>query len=353
MQPLIIKQTDIKPFQIEFSQPFVFAGNTLTIRKGFYLTVTASSGVVVVGEASPLPGVSEEGDRRAKHDLEDVCILLKEAEIPLDKDELFAYMRGKLLLHNYCPSVRFAVESALISLSANANTLSIAEFLGGQLADVPTAALLQGMHVKVLADAKRLMGQGYKIFKLKVGDRNIALDIKKVQDLRLILEKDCLLRLDGNRVWSLKEANIFAELAGHEKIEFIEEPLSEAARLSEFYQANHMPIALDETLSVVQCGITAPGRCMPTLANSEGVKAYVLKPTVLGLTASLAWIEEARRQGKKAIISSSFESPVGLKVLANLACLTSQTAGLGTERWFKDVKPLVKDNGIIPAELLR
>ncbi len=353
MQPLIINQTDITPFQFELTQPFVFASNTLTVRKGFYLSIETLAGISVKGEASPLPGVSEETDRRARHDLEDVCILLKEVEVPADKDELFIFMKEKLLLHNYCSSVRFAVESALISLAAKASGLALVEFLGGQVADVSTAALLQGMHVQVLADAKRMMAQGYKVFKLKIGNRNIALDIKKVQDLRMILDKDCLLRLDANRVWSLKEANIFAELSGHERIEFIEEPLSEVARLNEFYQANHMPIALDETLAVIPCGLTAPGRCMPTLANNEGVKAYVLKPTILGLVKSLEWIREARAQGKKAIISSAFESPVGLKVLANLACLTGQTAGLGTERWFKNVKPLVNESGIIPSVLLK
>jgi F-type H+/Na+-transporting ATPase subunit beta len=43
---------------------------------------------------------------------------------------------------------------------------------------------------------------------------------------------------------------------------------------------------------------------------------------------------------------------VGLKILANLACLTGQTAGLGTERWLKNVKPITDEHGIIKKELL-
>jgi len=39
--------------------------------------------------------------------------------------------------------------------------------------------------------------------------------------------------------------------------------------------------------------------------------------------------------------------------LANLACVSGQIAGLGTERWFKDVKPIVGDNGIINKESLK
>jgi o-succinylbenzoate synthase len=218
---------------------------------------------------------------------------------------------------------------------------------------VATAALLQGTCDEVLIDAKRFSAAGYKIFKLKVGDRNIPLDVKKVQDLRAIIGADSQLRLDGNRIWSLKEALIFAQLTGSRQIEFIEEPLSEMSRIEEFYRATHMPVALDETLGVLRCGITAPGRCSPTLANQDAVKAYVIKPMILGgIVAALDWIAEAKSTGKKAIISSAFESPVGLRTLANLASLTGQTAGLGTERWFKGIEPLINEQGIIASAFL-
>jgi hypothetical protein len=43
---------------------------------------------------------------------------------------------------------------------------------------------------------------------------------------------------------------------------------------------------------------------------------------------------------------------VGFKVLANLACMSGQIAGLGTERWFKNIKPIVGEDGIIKKESL-
>ena len=88
------------------------------------------------------------------------------------------------------------------------------------------------------------------MFKLKVGDRNIALDVKKIQDIRILLEQESYLRLDGNRKWSLKEACIFAQLAGNQKIDFIEEPVNDITQLDAFYQQTRMRVALDETLSV-------------------------------------------------------------------------------------------------------
>jgi len=62
----------------------------------------------------------------------------------------------------------------------------------------------------------------------------------------------------------------------------------------------------------------------------------VIKPSVLGgIVMALDWIEEARSLGKKAVISSAFESSVGMEVLKALACVTGNISGLGTERWFK------------------
>ncbi len=336
MQPLTIISSTIIPFSLPFVKPFTFAGNTLSERVGYYLEVTASDGAVVRGEVAPLPGVSEETLKKAKHDLEEVLFALLGRQLHMDKDELIKDIRKDQRLNACCASVRFGVQSVLFLLAAHAAGKALPEFLGASVEEVASAALLQGTHEQVMADAEQMKANGYKVFKLKVGDRNIPLDVKKVQGLRTIIGKEGSIRLDANRVWSLSEAILFAQLIGPGQIEFIEEPVGDMSRLTEFYQSAHIPVALDETLDVLRCGVTAPGRCTPTLAANEGVKAYVIKPSVLGgILTARDWIEEARQQGKKAVISSAFESPVGLNVLGALAAVTGNTSGLGTQRWFK------------------
>jgi o-succinylbenzoate synthase len=352
VQPLIISQSDFSPFKIPFIKPFVFAGNTIHERSGFYLSLKTADGISAQGEVAPLDGVSQETIRRTRHDLTEIRSYLMELKIPRQKDELLGMLRHEPHLLNACASVRFAVESAILMLASKAANQSLAEFLGADLKDVPTAVLLQGSYQEVIDDVKRFSQQGVKVFKLKVGDRNIALDVKKVQDIRVILEEESYLRLDANRIWSLKEACVFAQLVGNQKIDFIEEPIDDPAQLDAFFQQTRMRIALDETLGVVRSGIRAPGRCSLPVASKDGVVAYVLKPMILGLIPCLDWIEEARLSKRKAIISSTFESPVGFKVLANLACFSGQIAGLGTERWFKNVVPIVGENGIINKEFL-
>ena len=163
--------------------------------------------------------------------------------------------------------VRPAPGAILFSRSLQAANQSLAEFLGADLKDVQTAALLQGSYPEVISDFKRFSQQGVKVFKLKVGDRNIALDVKKIQDIRMLLEQESYLRLDANRKWSFKEACIFAQLTGNQKIDFIEDPINDVSQLGAFYQQTRMRVALDETLS-------------SPLAEQEGVVAYVLKPMI-------------------------------------------------------------------------
>ena len=343
VQPLTIASASITPFQLTLRKPFTFGGNTVTERVGFYLKLITTTGLPAQGEIAPLPGISSETIRKAQHDLEEIKPYLTKWEIPADKKDLIAKIRSDAHFSSLCHSVRFGIESALFSLAASVCSQSLVEFLGGDLSNVSSAALLQGTHQEVLNDAKMMSTEGVRVFKLKVGDRNIPLDVKKVQDLRSIIGKQGSLRLDGNRVWSLQEALLFVELIGLKQIEFIEEPLSDIAKINVFYEQTHMPVALDETLSVLRCGISAPGRCSPTLAHNEAVKAYVLKPMILGgIIATLDWIEEARQNGKKAIISSCFESVIGLKVLADLSLLTGQVAGLGTARWLYGNQDLLK-----------
>lgn len=322
MQPLTISQIDFAPFEIPFLEPLVVAGHTLAVRKGFYLSIKTTDGFKAQSELAPLEGVSPENSGRLRHDIKQIRAYAEMVKLPRQKDGLLEALRHEPHLLNACGSMRFAVESAFFMLAAQAAGQNLVEFLGGHLKDVRTAVLLQGSHQKVMADFKKFLGQGTKVFKLKVGDRNIALDVKKVNDIRVFLGEESYLRLDANRQWSLKEACIFAELVGNQRIDFIEEPVNDPGHLDAFYEKTRMRLALDESLN-------------SSLASHEGVVAYVLKPMILGLIPTLDWIGQARLLKRKAIISSAYESPVGFNVLTHLACLTDQIAGLDTQRWFK------------------
>lgn len=314
----------------------MFAGNTLSEREGYYWEVITTEGMQAQGEIAPLPGISVESLKKARHDAEQLVPSFQRFQWPQDKNELINKLRRDDALLSSCSSVRFAVESALITLAAASHRLSVAAYLGGSNTNVQSAFLLQGMHDTILAEAQQAWDQGFNVFKLKVGNRNIPLDVLNVQALRKDFGKDLVLRLDANQVWNMSEAILFAQSIGLENIAYLEEPMHSMDRINEFYQSTQMPVALDETLSSMKCGVTTPGRCMPQLTHHDGVVAYCIKPVVVGgIISSLDWIQEASDNGKQAVISSCFETSVGFGMVSALASLTNDVAGLGTQRFYE------------------
>lgn len=331
MQPLMITAFDISPYKKSFKKPFNVAGQSLSYREGYYGTFTANS-LSAQGEASPLEGFSSETLKKSAHDLKLYGQTMVGQSITTDKEQLFTFLRNAL--KECAPSSRFAIESALIQLVAQARGQSLAEFLGVPLKKFLPVALLQGDHKQILEETTEYVKAGYRFFKLKVGNRNVPLDVAKVQAVRSVLPSDGTIRLDANRAWSVAQAVTFVQHIGRAHIQFIEEPLSDPSQLAEFAKQAHIPVALDETLMTSRCDVTAPGRCMPTLTNSDAVDYYVIKPSLLGgVLISLDWIEQAKRLGKKAVISSMFETSVGQTMLMQLASHTDQAPGFGTESW--------------------
>jgi O-succinylbenzoate synthase len=64
-------------------------------------------------------------------------------------------------------------------------------------------------------------------------------------------------------------------------------------------------------------------------------------------------LDTAAQCGIHVIVTSVFESGVGMTMLANLAGLTYPVANLGTANWFEEDllrRPVVVDAGVIPAD---
>jgi O-succinylbenzoate synthase len=160
--------------------------------------------------------------------------------------------------------------------------------------------------------------------KLKVGRRTVARDAERVQALRRGLGAGPSLRLDANRAWSLDRALAFAGALGPECApEYIEEPLRDPTQLPTFAEQSGLPVALDETTRE---------RGPSVLSALAPIAAVVLKPTLIGgATATRSWAEAARDVGATPVVSASYESGVGLRLLVVLAAaLSDAPAGLST-----------------------
>lgn len=228
------------------------------------------------------------------------------------------------------PSVAFGVESALLTLEAAEQGTLLRFLLNSRAASfVPVNGLITSGHTvsDIQAQITRQLQDGISVFKLKVGRASAAEDAKYVNEVSALLPQDCRLRLDANRAWTADEAFLFNSLVRKEKIDYIEEPLQNT-HLLDTLPDDFPPLALDESI-----------RENPRheALNLKTVSTVVLKPSLTGGIHSLTErVQEYHHLGKTCVISSSFESPLGLNVLTELAAALTPgiAAGLDTARYF-------------------
>ena len=137
-------------------------------------------------------------------------------------------------------------------------------------------------------------------------------------------------RLDANRAFSLAGALAFQHAARPFTPQWIEEPLADPGELLAWRRQGGWPYALDESLRE------------PLAADlAEGAAAWVLKPSWLGPAEVERWFARARslahRDGHApaCVVSSCFETPLGLAALGRLAARAPgrPAPGLGTDEW--------------------
>lgn len=317
--------------------------HTLAERRGLLLRVIGPNGSEGWGDAAPLPGFSSESPADAARWGRRLLPGLR--GMALEEGKL-----GDLLcalpIGDAPPSIQFAVEGAVVELLANMRSEAVVQVLGGEDETVALNALITDAASDLGAEANRLRERGFRAVKLKVGRRSVRGDAKRVRTLAKALGTEVALRLDANRAWTLDEAVIFARALDDVPFAYVEEPLLDPTRLPDLVNQTGLPIAIDET--------TREGQ-PETLSDDLPLRAVVLKPTLLGgIAASRRWARWARRRNADPVVSASYESGVGLRMLGALAAsLSDAPAGLSTYAALETdvLQPrLLLDGAVVEAE---
>lgn len=349
MDNLTIDSIRFYQYRLPLLRSFYAGGQEVAVREGVILQCVSSQGHVGFGDAAPFAGLSQESLKKVLHQCQYIKADWCGHHVPLTLAALKERCRRDIDRTLLVPSVVFAIESALFQMAAAARGVSVAEFLGQAIVGpLSSACLIQGDVLQVRAFGAKYAAEGFRVFKLKVGSRNIPLDIQKVMALKDALPFSAIIRLDANRAWSLQEALTFGQAIGNDRIDLIEDPCQRLEDLLIFSQKTDLPLALEAD--------ACP--CLPeALASVRGLKALIVKPAVReGVMGTLDLLAQLKPLGINVIISSAFESAIGQNMLANLAALTAVPCGLGPALWFAEdlmVPPslLAPDGTIDPARL--
>ncbi len=326
MNAVTISSYRIFRYCLPLVEPLPLAGGVIHEREGLLVRIDSDSGVSGWGDVAPLPGFSRESIEDAATEVMAWAVRLRGAGFEPRRND-FESWPGCESADTTSPSVRFGLETALASLAQR-----MEDGAGAELAcfdgAVPVNGLLAGSREQVLADARRLRDGSCRAVKLKVGSRPVAEDVELTQAVRSVIGRHMGLRLDANRSWNLEQAVAFGREIGAAGIEYLEEPLRDPAHSRELFDATGIPVALDESLLELR---------PDDLEGRPEVGAVVLKPTLLGgIARAREWVDKALALNVLPVVSSCFESGVGLLALAGFAwASTGDTvpAGLDTYRW--------------------
>ena len=326
-------------YSLPLTEPLCLLGHEMHGRTGLILRLHDENDGTSVGdnygegEIAPLPGMHPE--------------TLSEAETQI-RDYLSGNSLPVTCSAALFGSVNFGLDMALRTMFQSPNVSKFHSFketagndpkpskidFTGQI--FPVNGLAVGSGTVLEMECEELRNGGFKAVKLKVGRLTILQDIERVRLARKILGDEIALRLDANRAWEWEDALKFAEAVQDFNIEYCEEPLLDSNKLEKLHLQTGMPLALDETLWYAP---TPKSDTPAKHVSLSGIRALILKPGILGgWNNTKMWIEHAQKKGIHCVLSSCFESGLGLNWIAFMAneLMSEQCpAGLDTSKWFE------------------
>ncbi|MFV0378585.1 MAG: o-succinylbenzoate synthase [Mangrovibacterium sp.] len=311
-----------RKYELQFKQSAGTSRGVLNTRTVWYLFVE-EHGRVGLGECAPLPGLSKETPEQIDSLIEDVC-----------SDPLHFAKNEDLLLD--FPSLRFALETALLDLKNGGNRLLFpSPFTQGE-AGIPINGLVW------MADAATMQKQietkldaGFKCIKLKIGAIGFDTELELLHQIRRNYTAEQIsLRVDANGAFKPGEAIHKLEQLAALQLHSIEQPIAAGqwAELAKLCEHPALPIALDEEL--IGLNKREDKELLLDLVHPQYL---VLKPSLHGgLAACDEWIELAEDRNIGWWITSYLESNVGLNAIAQWAFSQKLKGyqGLGTGQLF-------------------
>uniref|UniRef100_A0A0D3F6X5 Mandelate racemase/muconate lactonizing enzyme C-terminal domain-containing protein n=1 Tax=Oryza barthii TaxID=65489 RepID=A0A0D3F6X5_9ORYZ len=324
--------------------------------EGFILKLCVGDSIVGFGEVAPIE-IHEEDLLDVEEQLRFLFHRMKDAEldvVPLLRGSFSNWIWTTLGIppSSVFPSVKCGLEMAILNLLESQRIdrsygiftgSNVVEYNQSSTASIQICALVDscGTPMDVTLAVVKLVAEGFTTIKLKVGRReNPAEDAAVIQKVREIVGYKINIRADANRKWTYEQAIDFGS----------REPVDSVNDIIKFCENSGLPVALDETID------NLTGDVIPKLHqfSHPGIVALVIKPSVVGGFEAAACIAKwAHMHDKMAVISSTYESSVGLATYIQFAHyvdrqndITSRIKnkgscgnvahGLGTYQWLRE-----------------
>jgi len=324
----VITAIRLRPYVLPLVRPWVAASATLLTRRGMLLRVEAEDGESGWGDCAPLPSSGTDAHQRAFAALNAVAHTLPGRTVAAVLGDLSGLEP---------PEARWAVETALLDLTARRRGVPLAHLLENRPAtEVAINAALGPLDDGCAGRALAALDRGFTLGKIKVGLAPVERELRALRELNELLGGAMRLRLDANRSWDETDARRFLAGLSDLPMDGIEEPLAAPTlgALGRLQAPVSFALAIDESLAELGGGAAV---------SSGAVRRLVVKPARLGgIGRTLGLAAKARDAGMEMVVTSVVESAVGVAAAAHLAATLPLPAvhGLATSDWLaEDVCP--------------
>ena len=242
IQTLLVDLPTIRPHQLSMT---TMKGQTLML-----VRIHCSDGSVGIGEGTTIGGLAygAESPESMKLNIDTYFtpLLLGQPadQVPFLMQQLETAIRGNRF-------AKSAIETALYDALGQRLNLSVAELLGGNLRkSLPVAwTLASGDTAKDIDEAEEMLARRrHRIFKLKIGTRDVAKDIAHVAAIKKALGDRGAVRVDVNMAWSELEARYGVDGLADVGCELVEQPVACADALKRLTAQAKIAIMADELL---------------------------------------------------------------------------------------------------------
>lgn len=243
IETVILDLPTIRPHKLSVA---TMNGQTLMLVK-----IHCSDDVTGIGEGTTIGGLAYGGESPESMKLA-IDTYFQPVLVGQDATRIQALMGRLAKMVKENRFAKSAIETALLDAHGKRLGLPVSELLGGRCRDrLPVAwTLASGDTAKDIAEAEQMLDtRRHRIFKLKIGLRNLRDDIAHVAAIKRALGDRAAVRVDVNMAWSETQAAYGMAALADAGCELVEQPVASTAALARLVRRFPIALMADESLT--------------------------------------------------------------------------------------------------------
>lgn len=319
VETLIVDVPTIRPHRLSVA--------TMRSQALVIVRILMSDGTVGLGEGTTIGGLSygEESPESIKINIDTYLAPLLVGRQLDSVQRMMAPVRQSAQGNRFA---KCALETALFDATAKRLNVSLSTLLGGRQHDAISVAwtLASGDTSRDIAEAERMLeARRHCVFKLKIGSRTVADDVRHCAEIHRALGDAAHIRVDLNQAWSETQAVGGISMLADVGVALVEQPIAATNRrgLKRLTDLARVPIMADEALH-------GPADAF-ALASDHAADVFALKIAQSGGILAASDVAAIARAANIDLYGGTMlEGPIGTIATAHL-CATFDSLAWGSE----------------------